>query len=254
MGEAVGIIAAQSIGEPGTQLTMRTFHTGGVAGVDITSGLPRVEELFEARIPKGAAILSDIDGLGELEEDSDGRRVRVVSKEEYQEDYPLPKGADLLVSDGQDIEAGTQLAIVNEPKKTRGRKKKEDLESVDGAELDLTKEIIAGVGGKVKINKGSVSILWADVDDREHLVPASALLLVKDGDEVKAGDALTAGPLNPHDILRVQGKDEVQRYLAEQVQRVYRSQGVQIHDRHVEVVIRQMSRSCLLYTSPSPRD
>ncbi|MQF70083.1 DNA-directed RNA polymerase subunit beta' [SAR202 cluster bacterium AD-804-J14_MRT_500m] len=242
MGEAVGIIAAQSIGEPGTQLTMRTFHTGGVAGVDITSGLPRVEELFEARIPKGAAILSDIDGLGEIEEDSDGRRVRIVSKEEYQEDYQLPKGSDLLVSDGQEVEAGTQLATIPEPKKTRGRKKKEVAEAADGQDLPLTKEIVAGVGGRVKLNKNSISILWADVDDREHFVPASALLLVKDGDAIKAGDALTAGPLNPHDILRVKGKNEVQRYLAEQVQRVYRSQGVQIHDRHIEVVIRQMSR------------
>ena len=131
MGEAVGIIAAQSIGEPGTQLTMRTFHTGGVAGLDITSGLPRVEELFEARIPKGSAILTDIDGMVVVEDDAVGRRVRISSREEYREDYDLPTDAELLVKDGQEVEAGTPLASpkgADLPKK-KGKKKKEQLES-----------------------------------------------------------------------------------------------------------------------------
>ncbi|MFQ6028457.1 MAG: DNA-directed RNA polymerase subunit beta', partial [Dehalococcoidia bacterium] len=110
LGQAAGIIAAQSIGEPGTQLTMRTFHTGGIAGTDITSGLPRVEELFEARVPKGSALLADIDGVVEIETDEEGRRLRVVSREEFREDYPLPEGAQLLVDDGEFVEPGMILA------------------------------------------------------------------------------------------------------------------------------------------------
>jgi len=110
MGQAVGIIAAQSIGEPGTQLTMRTFHTGGIAGLDITSGLPRVEELFEARIPKGAAILADIDGTVELEADEEGRRLRLVSREEFREDYLAPEDGLILVDEGEEVEPGTVLA------------------------------------------------------------------------------------------------------------------------------------------------
>lgn len=105
-GQAVGIIAAQSIGEPGTQLTMRTFHTGGVAGIDITSGLPRVEELFEARVPKGAAILADIDGIVTIEPEEDGRRLRLVSHEEFREDYDLPQKAELMVEQGEYVEPG----------------------------------------------------------------------------------------------------------------------------------------------------
>ena len=234
MGEAVGIIAAQSIGEPGTQLTMRTFHTGGVAGLDITSGLPRVEELFEARIPKGSAILTDIDGIVEVQDDPEGRRVRVVSKEDYREDYVLPPKAELLVSDGQEVEAGTRLALPKAKAKRKGKGKENEQEP--------EQEIVANVGGIVEIQRNGLSITWADIEEREHLVAVSALLLVKDGDEVKAGDALTSGPLNPHDILRIKGKEEVQRYLVQEVQKVYRSQGVTIHNKHIEVVVRQMLR------------
>ncbi len=235
MGEAVGIIAAQSIGEPGTQLTMRTFHTGGVAGQDITSGLPRVEELFEARVPKGSAILSDIDGMVSVEEDVQGRRVKITSREEYREDYYLPLDAKVHVKDGEEVEAGTILALPKgtELPKKRGKKK---VETPGDA-------VVANVGGTVEVQPtGGLSITWADTEEREHLVPVSALLLVRDGDEVKAGTALTAGPLNPHDILRIKGKEDVQAYLVDEVQKVYRSQGVSIHNKHIEVVVRQMLR------------
>ncbi len=235
MGEAVGIIAAQSIGEPGTQLTMRTFHTGGVAGQDITSGLPRVEELFEARVPKGSAILSDIDGMVSVEEDVQGRRVKITSREEYREDYYLPLDAKVHVKDGEEVEAGTILALPKgtELPKKRGKKKVE----IPGD------AVVANVGGAVEVQPtGGLSITWADTEEREHLVPVSALLLVRDGDEVKAGTALTAGPLNPHDILRIKGKEDVQAYLVDEVQKVYRSQGVSIHNKHIEVVVRQMLR------------
>ncbi len=235
MGEAVGIIAAQSIGEPGTQLTMRTFHTGGVAGQDITSGLPRVEELFEARVPKGSSTLSDIDGSVTVEEDAQGRRVKITSREEYREDYYLPLGVELHVKDGEEVEAGTILALPEgtELPKKRGKKKAETPADA----------VVANVGGSVEIQpSGGLSITWADTEEREHIVPVSALLLVRDGDDIKAGAALTSGPLNPHDILRIKGKEDVQSYLVDEVQKVYRSQGVSIHNKHIEVVVRQMLR------------
>ena len=161
VGEAVGIIAAQSIGEPGTQLTMRTFHTGGVAGDDITQGLPRVEELFEARKPKGLAVVTEIAG-----------KVKIV-----------------------------------ETKKKR--------EAV---------------------------IMTEDGDAKNYLIPYGARLKVHDGDEVEAGDELTEGSVNPHDVLKIKGVKGVQDYLLQEVQRVYRLQGVDINDKHIEVIMRQMLR------------
>ena len=232
IGEATGIIAAQSIGEPGTQLTMRTFHTGGVAGLDITSGLPRVEEIFEARVPKGFAILADIDGIVVVEDDPNGRRVRLISREEYREEYTVPKGYSLLVKDGETVNAGDALASAN----------REDKEGADSAEDKKSIDILASVGGRVEVKSKKLSIVWEDVEEREHLVPASAHILLESGTPVRAGDALTSGPLNPHDILRIRGKEELQRYLVGEVQHVYRSQGVGIHDKHIEVILRQMLR------------
>ena len=160
VGEAVGFIAAQSIGEPGTQLTMRTFHTGGVAGDDITQGLPRVEELFEARKPKGLAIISEFDGVVKIEENNKKREV-VVTNPETGESKP-------------------------------------------------------------------------------YLIPYGTRIKVMDGQSLEAGDELTEGNVNPHDILRVKGVRAVQDYMIREVQRVYRLQGVEINDKHVEVIVRQM--------------
>ena len=160
IGEAVGIIAAQSIGEPGTQLTMRTFHTGGVAGGDITQGLPRVEELFEARKPKGLAEICEADGT-------------VIS-----------------------IEAR-------------------------------------------KDNKTEVRVRGEE-EDRTYIIPYGARINVKEGDQVFAGGQITRGPLNPHDILRLNGVEGVYQYLLKEVQRVYKQQGVDINDKHVEVIVSQM--------------
>jgi DNA-directed RNA polymerase subunit beta' len=159
VGEAVGIIAAQSIGEPGTQLTMRTFHTGGVAGGDITQGLPRVEELFEARKPKGLAIITDIKGIATIK---DGKKREIVVTDE---------------------ESGTS---------------------------------------------------------KTYLIPYGATIRVADGSMLEAGDALTEGSVNPHDILRIKGVGAVQDYILREVQRVYRLQGVEIADKHIEVIVRQM--------------
>ena len=164
IGEAVGIIAAQSIGEPGTQLTMRTFHTGGVAGGDITQGLPRVEELFEARKPKNNAIIAEIDGT---------------------------------------------ISV--------GKAEKNDLVQI--------------------------TIIPSDTENqqpREYVIPYGIQPRVKEGDPIKAGDNITDGAKNPHDILRICGLKETHRYLVKEVQKVYKSQGVEINDKHIEVMVRQM--------------
>ena len=160
VGESVGIIAAQSIGEPGTQLTMRTFHTGGVAGGDITQGLPRVEELFEARKPKGLAIITEIAGLATLK-DTKKKREIVVTNEETGE-------------------------------------------------------------------------------SKTYLIPYGSRIRQVDGMYLEAGDELTEGSVNPHDILRIKGVEAVQDYMLREVQRVYRLQGVEINEKHIEVIVRQM--------------
>jgi DNA-directed RNA polymerase subunit beta' len=165
LGEAVGVIAAQSIGEPGTQLTMRTFHTGGVVGEDITHGLPRVVELFEARTPKGAAVLARHSGVVRIEDEETGRRITVVADDGTEESAVVPPRAHLEVTDGQ---------------------------------------------------------------------------------EVSAGDALVEGPKDPKELVEVRGIRETQQYLVEEVQKVYRDQGVSIHDKHIELIVRQMLRRVLV--------
>ena len=231
LGEAVGIIAAQSIGEPGTQLTMRTFHTGGVAGLDITSGLPRVEELFEARVPKGMAILAEIDGTVETEESPEGRKVRIVNQEEYHEEYPLPAGHMLAVEPGEWVDVGTTLA---KPLPTNGE--------AEEPGLAQAQEVLARISGRVSMEGDTILVTWVEPEQREYVVPSSAHILVENGAQVLAGDPLTAGPLSPQDILRILGKDEVHRYLMAQVQEVYHSQGITINDKHIEVIVRQMLR------------
>ena len=236
LGEAVGIIAAQSIGEPGTQLTMRTFHTGGVAGVDITSGLPRVEELFEARIPKGMAILSEIDGTVETEDTSEGRKIRVVSQEQYKEEYKLPKGYTLAVEPDEWVDMGATLARPTTPKSKKAKADK------NGTALAESQDLNARISGQVSINGSTISVTWVESEQREYLLPSSALIIVENSAPVHAGDPLTSGPWNPHDILHIIGKEEVQRYLIREVQNVYHSQGITINDKHIEVIARQMLR------------
>ena len=158
IGEAVGIIAAQSIGEPGTQLTMRTFHTGGVAGNDITQGLPRVEELFEARKPKGLAIIAEFGGTVEIKENSKKREV----------------------------------------------------------------------------------VIKNDEQEKSYLIPYGARIKVLDGDVIEAGDELTEGSINPHDLLEIKKIEAVENYIIREVQKVYSLQGVDLNDKHIEVIVRQM--------------
>ena len=229
--QAVGIIAAQSIGEPGTQLTMRTFHTGGVAGSqDITSGLPRVEELFEARSPRGQATLSEIDGTVEIADEDEGAFVRVTSTEVYRDEYPLPAGFVPSVGNEDWVEAGQVLAT------PLG-------EETDGAEQQLALlPVLARVAGQVAIADDHIALFYEERDERSYKVPATARLRVQNGERVRAGERLTDGPINPQDLLRVLGREAVQVYLVQEVQRVYRSQGVNIHDKHIETIIRQMLR------------
>ncbi|MBM3934706.1 MAG: DNA-directed RNA polymerase subunit beta' [SAR202 cluster bacterium] len=249
LGEAVGIIAAQSIGEPGTQLTMRTFHTGGIAGADITSGLPRVEELFEARAPKGEAVLSEIDGVVEVNASGEGRTIKVISMEEYRDEYPLPEGYRVLVSDGDQVTVGQPIAAVPE---TKGKGKDKDKDKEPDASLQA-QPVTARVAGTVTIADGTASITWSDEEQREYVIPAASHIVVKTGEQVTAGQALTNGPKAPQQILRIQGREPVQRYLIEEVQKVYRSQGVSIHDKHIEVVISQMLRKVRI-DSPGDTD
>ena len=227
MGEAVGIIAAQSIGEPGTQLTMRTFHTGGVAGLDITSGLPRVEELFEARSPKTLAIISEIEGVVEISRTEEGRRIKVTSSEVYRDDYNIPRGYEVMVENEQWVEAATVLAapISGDEKKT-----------------SVAPPLVARVGGKVEVGKKQISLLYEEKEAREYLVSPMTPILVENRAKVKAGDKLTEGLIHPQDMLRIRGRESVQQYLVDEVQKVYRSQGVNINDKHIEIIVRQMLR------------
>ena len=222
-GEAVGIIAAQSIGEPGTQLTMRTFHTGGVAGLDITAGLPRVEELFEARIPKGKAEISHIDGIVEIIRGDGPTKVKVISTEVYDTSLILPPKAELLAAPGDVVTLGQVIA-----RHEAGRR-------------DDRRHRRRSRGFLVKEKDGLV-VRAEDVVEREYLIPHNAKILVDNGSEIRAGDAITDGPINPQEYLDTRGKDAVQRYLVKEVQKVYRSQGVTINDKHIEIIVRQMLR------------
>src|SRR5437016_11144351 len=201
---------------------MRTFHTGGVAGLDITAGLPRVEELFEARIPKGKAEMSHIDGNVEIIRSDTGTKVKVTSRESYDTTIMLPKGAELLAAAGDLVEANQVLAR----------------SGTDGHTADVT----APVRGFLVKDGNGLLVRAEDVVEREYSIPHNAKLLVENGQEIRAGDPITDGPINPQEYLDTRGKDAVQRYLVKEVQKVYRSQGVTINDKHIEIIVRQMLR------------
>ncbi len=234
MGEAVGIIAAQSIGEPGTQLTLRTFHTGGVVEGehrDITHGLPRVQELFEARNPKGQAIISDVEGTAQILHEDGLRKIIVTATDVYRDEYEMKHGYRVLVEDGDEIERGTVIA-------ERG--------SEGSPRFD---QVVADSEGRVIAEDNKITIYREEQLTNEYEVPSNARIRVKNLHTVGAGEQLTEGPLNPHEVLRIQGRDAVQMYLLEEIQRVYRSQGVNINDKHIEMIVRQML-SKVSVTSP----
>jgi DNA-directed RNA polymerase subunit beta' len=232
---AVGIIAAQSIGEPGTQLTLRTFHTGGVVGLDITSGLPRVEELFEARTPKAQAIISEIDGVAEVIQNEEGKVIKVIRSEIFHDEYSLPAGAKVMVKDGQWVDIGTALAGPATKAKAKTKTKAKSAALTTEAQY-----IMARVAGEAEVEDNQLFIKYEEKEEREYTISAATRIRIQDADLVKAGQQLTDGPINPQDILRILGGEAVQQYLGDEVQKVYRSQGVNINDKHIEVIVHQM--------------
>ena len=219
LGSAVGIIAAQSIGEPGTQLTLRTFHTGGTAQAsgDITQGLPRVEELFEARKrPKGEAVMTEISGVAEVRLIDGVRHVYVTERNLVDDVYEIPEGWKIIAANGDEVDSGSLIA-----------------EHEDD-------QIVARHAGTVRTDDEGLRVVWEDLDERDYEIPAGMRLLISDGEFVEAGDQLTEGAKNPHKILEIQGRDAVTQYLLREVQQVYRPQGQNINDKHFEVIIRKM--------------
>ena len=230
-GEAVGIIAAQSIGEPGTQLTMRTFHTGGVARADITTGLPRVEELFEARAPKGAAVLADREGVISVENTDSGRILAVTAVDIEQRVYPLEAGwASALIDGDLVVKDKTVLAIGPADEKLH-------------SEID----------GRFFLEDRTIYVRNEKEERVEYQVPVVYQVYVEDGDQVYPGQQLTDGAKDPHKVLLTQGRENVQRYIIDEVQKVYRSQGVNTNDKHIEVICRQMLRKVSI-THPGDTD
>ena len=220
-GTAVGVIAAQSIGEPGTQLTLRTFHTGGVASTsDITTGLPRVEELFEARkMPKGEAVMTPITGTVTIipaDSSNELNGVKIEHSELISDEYAIPKEWDILVKNEDEVQEGHVLA-----------------------KLDET-EINAQNAGRVRLDGNKVVVSYDQVEIEEFDIPGNLRLIVKNGDKVEAGQALTEGSLNPHTILSIKGRETCQLYLLSEFQTVYRAQGQNINDKHFEVIVRKM--------------
>ena len=226
VGEAVGIIAAQAIGEPGTQLTMRTFHTGGIAsGDDITQGLPRVEELFEARKPKREAVLADISGTVSIQESKKNKRELVVTSED-QHTYVGPNGT-LKVKDGDVVKSGDILiADVVTPRNP------------------TPTNVISESSGRVTIlDAGRRNELIVTSDEKKaYPITYGSRLKVQEGDHIEAGDVLIEGSINPHDLLRILGVKAVQEYLLKEVLAVYRMTGVAVADKHIEIIVHQMLR------------
>jgi DNA-directed RNA polymerase subunit beta' len=277
IGEAVGIIAAQSIGEPGTQLTLRTFHTGGVAGAsDITHGLPRVQELFEARIPKGEAVVSDIDGRVELDQQDGVRVLKVIHHEVFTDEHLIPRNYRIVVEDEQSVIEGQVIAqygdnvvestdsgrvFVERPAvlvTTRGSSYPVEIPIPanyrviveDGAKIKKgdpvaqygSRQLTSEVAGKVEIRpQATIYVRREQRDEREYEIASTARLRIEPGSMVKSGQQMTEGSINPNRLLRILGRESAQVYLLQEIQKVYRSQGVIINDKHIEAIIRQMT-------------
>ena len=241
IGSAVGIVAAQSIGEPGTQLTLRTFHTGGVAaGGDITTGLPRVEELFEARkTPKGEAVVSETSGTVHVMQSdrySDLRIARVEMSEMVRDEYDIPEGWTIAVEEESEVSQGDMIAYRTDAS-GNGAETAATINSLNAGRVRLESSTSLDESGNQKVK---VIVAFERHQESEYEIPNTARMLVRDGSHVNAGQALTEGSLNPHRILRIQGRAECQKYLLSEVQKVYRSQGQNINDKHFEVITRKM--------------
>lgn len=230
MGVAVGIIAAQSIGEPGTQLTMRTFHTGGVAGLDITQGLPRVEEIFEARPPKTRAFIAEVDGTVKIErgENRDaGTSIKIMYEDVDQDIYPLGEGkAKIAVKDGAKVKKD-ELLFTNK----------------DGEEVNSRR------AGTVKVEKERIVIGIKEKNAKIYQVPPEFHILVKEGELVSKGDNLTNGSSDLRQLFFLRGKEETMRYVVDEIQMIYSSQGQKLDNRHIELIVKQMFSRLLILDS-----
>jgi DNA-directed RNA polymerase subunit beta' len=215
--QPVGVIAAQSVGEPGTQLTLRTFHAGGVAGGDITQGLPRVEELFEARSPKGQAYISEVAGTVDVWEDGKKYIVQITQEAGRTERLPL-EGRKVMIKAGSDVKAGDILA----------------------AGENQTNPLVAPFDGVVEVAEQSLVIAANASAPTRYEIPGSTQLVIKAGDRVEPGDRLTIGSLNLHDLMRLKGVEATQRYIINEVLRIYAAQGQDVADKHLEIIVRQM--------------
>lgn len=215
--QPVGVIAAQSVGEPGTQLTLRTFHASGVAGGDITQGLPRVEELFEARNPKGQAYVTEVTGTVDLWEDGKKYVVQVTPDAGHIEKMKL-EGRTVVVKSGSNVKVGDVLA---------------------SGESE-TKPLVAPFDGVVEVTDDMLILAANASSPVRYEIPGSTQLVVSPGDHVEAGDRLTIGSLNLHDLMRLNGTEATQRYIINEVLRIYAAQGQDVADKHLEIIVRQM--------------
>ena len=215
--QPVGVIAAQSVGEPGTQLTLKTFHAGGVAGGDITQGLPRVEELFEARSPKGQAFMSEVAGLVDVWEDGKKYIVQVTPSAGNVERIPL-EGRTVTVKAGSNVKVGDVLATLE----------------------GQAKPLVAPFDGVVEVAEDTLVIAANAGAPVRYEIPGSTQLVVRAGDAIEAGDRITIGSLNLHDLMRLKGTETTQRYIINEVLRIYAAQGQDVADKHLEIIVRQM--------------
>jgi len=221
LGTAVGIVAAQSIGEPGTQLTMRTFHTGGVAEGDITQGLPRVEELFEARQPKKQAILASVSGIVHIDDDNkliskEQRIIKIKPQETRIEEYELSNKMEPKVKDGQEVEVD-QVIIMDKKDKIRTR-----------------------LNGLVKIKDNKLTVVAKEGSMQDVIIPAGYNLWVKSGDMVEEGQQITEGSIDLKELYDLKNKLSVQKYIIREIKHIYSSQGQNLNDKHVELIVKQM--------------
>ena len=225
MGEAAGVMAAQAIGEPGTQLTLKTFHMGGVSGEDITTGLPRVEELFEARIPSSPAVISEFDGKAAIIKEKDRTLIIVTSPSFQSEQYSYEDDYQPSIKDGDIVSA--KQAIASAPNKKAIR------------------SAIQGVA-KVDAKKKIILITSKDKISREYSISNQTILKINDGDSVKKGDILTEGHLDLAMYLKLAGRVKTQKYIIKCIQEIYSTQGQSINEKHVEIVLRQMFSKVLI--------
>ncbi len=226
--EPVGVIAAQSVGEPGTQLTLDTKHSSGVSGSgSVAQGLPRVEELFEARTPKGQAFIATVDGVVETWEDGNKRIVQITPDSGDVEHIKL-EDQKVKVKDGANVKAGDILAEAKKP----GKGKK--------TEAPTGKTIIAAMDGVVELRPDEITLVAAASGPQRYELPGDLELTVKSGDVVAAGDRISVGSLNLQDLMKYKGVEAAQRYIVNEVLRIYAAQGEGVSDKHLEIIVRQM--------------